>query len=183
MVRTSFFPSRLLRFYYQCVCSFRKTKRNGPDYGRNLDHQRPILDGQSSPSEGSSAFIHQNGAQQANLDGGQGMQYHTSIQEFHNMTARPGNQYSDLAQMQDGALHAPLDGGQPMQYQPASQDSHNTNPRLGHRYSHLRQDSFGGHGIAVPMRPLSTTTEQGYYYPQPMTGQYQGHAEVQDSRW
>jgi len=96
------------------------------------------------------------------------------------MTAQVGQQYNYLPEVQDGALHSNVAGRQTLRY-PTSKESLTTRP--GHQYTHVRQDSLGGVAGAAAARPRSTSTDQGYYYPQPSAGLYLGHAEVQDSRW
>ncbi len=152
--------------------------------GQNLQHQQSIslsaIDRQSSPSEGSSGVqLQESGARRSSIDVGQTVRYHTTNQEPHNMIAQVGQQYNYLPEVQDGALQSNLAGRQTLRY-PTSRDSLTTRP--GHQYTHVRQDSLVGVAAAAAARPLSSSTEQGYYYPHPSAGLYLGHAEVQDSR-
>jgi len=182
-----FLPFRSAFDSYEFYCSFRKTKSVTLDHadGRNLQRQQSFslsaLDRQSSPSEGSSGFqLQDNGARRSSIDGGQTVRYLTTSQEAHNMTAQVGQQYNYLPEVQDGNLHSNINARHSLRY-PTSRESLTTRP--GHQYTHVRQDSLVGVAAAAAARPLSTSAEQGYYYPQPSTGQYVGHAEVQDSRW
>ena len=90
------------------------------------------------------------------------------------MSAMDGQ--SSPSEGSSGALNPQTQDGQDMQYQATSQESHDVR-WPSRRYAHPLQD-----GIGEAMRPLSSSTDQGDYCAQSVTGYYMGHPEVQDER-